>query len=93
MVAAEKGKERTRTDLHFFPRIFGVRKDEPLRVAMGQETRPTGQHFDWKTLADRLTDVYAGERERVLGAAHNRSGLAHLNVSPRRARSSGGAGT
>ncbi len=56
-------------------------KDETLRLAMGQEARRTAvQRFDWETIADHLTEVYAGERERVLDAAKGRRASAHATA-------------
>ncbi|MBI2910936.1 MAG: glycosyltransferase family 4 protein [Chloroflexi bacterium] len=61
-------------------------KDEPLRVAMSQAARRTAaQRFDWENIADRLTEVYAGEHERVLDAANRRGGSAPALVDLARA--------
>lgn len=52
--------------------------DEPLRAALGQAARRTAEErFDWDAIAGRLTEVYAGERERVVDAASGRRASAH----------------
>jgi len=78
---ADLNRKRTHVTkgLATLPRIFGVLKDEPLRVAMGQEARRTAaQRFDWEHIADHLTEVYAGER--VLDAANGRGASAHATA-------------